>query len=97
MILSYVKDIKTHPIRGLMASGVAVSISSDDPGFFDYDGVTLDYVYAFMAWDLSLGDLKKLQINSINHSSLDEDEKREVSTMFEKRWKRFIEYLRANF
>lgn len=59
-----------------MAAGVAVSISSDDPGFFDYDGVTLDYVYAYLAWDLSLGDLKKLQINSIEHSAMDEDERK---------------------
>ena len=34
------------------------SINPDDPTFYDYDGVTLDYVYAYMSWGLSLSDLK---------------------------------------
>jgi adenosine deaminase CECR1 len=52
--------------------GVPVSISPDDPGFWDYEGVNLDYVYAYMAWELNLSDLKKLVVNSIEYSSVDE-------------------------
>jgi adenosine deaminase len=37
-----------------MDEGIAVTISPDDPGYFDYDGVTLDYVYVLLFWDLDL-------------------------------------------
>jgi hypothetical protein len=40
-----------------------------------YDGVTLDYVYAFLSWDLDITDLKKLCLNSITYSSINENEK----------------------
>ena len=57
-------------MRQMISQGIPVSISSDDPGFFGYDGVTLDFVYAFMAWDLNLAEIKKMQIDSIKHSTL---------------------------
>ena len=57
-VLGYTLDLRTHPIRGLLMDGVPVSISPDDPCLFHYDGVTLDYVYAFLAWELDLADLK---------------------------------------
>jgi len=71
-ILGYVLDMRCHPVRGLLHQGVPVSISPDDPGFWDYEGVNLDYVYAYMAWELNLSDLKKLVVNSIEYSSVDE-------------------------
>ena len=37
-----------------------MSISSDDPGLFGYEGVTLDWLYAAGAWELDIKDLKKL-------------------------------------
>jgi adenosine deaminase len=42
----------------MLHDGIPVSISPDDPGFFDYEGVTLDWVYAFLGWELNLADLK---------------------------------------
>jgi len=57
-VLGYTKDLRTHPVSFLMNRGVQVSISSDDPGLFGYEGVTLDYVYATGAWGLTLRDLK---------------------------------------
>jgi len=50
--------MRTHPTRALLANGVKVSISSDDPGFFDSPGLTLDYLYAYLCWDLSIEDMK---------------------------------------
>ena len=73
-VLGYTLDLRTHPVRGLLQAGVPVSISSDDPSLFHYDGVTLDFVYAFLAWELNLADLKQLCVNSITYSSLDEKE-----------------------
>lgn len=50
--LGYTLDLRSHPARSLMSKGVQISISSDDPSFFGYDGVTLDYAFAFVAWEL---------------------------------------------
>lgn len=58
MVLGYTKDLRVHPVNYLMNRGVQVSISSDDPGLFGYEGVTLDYVYATGAWELTVRDLK---------------------------------------
>ena len=44
-----------------------------------YHGVTLDYVYAFLAWDLNIADLKKLCFNSIKYSSLTQEEKEKLA------------------
>lgn len=64
--------MRQHPISYLIHQGLQISINSDDPGLFGYDGVTLDYVYAMGAWRLSLMDLKKLSINGIKYASIDE-------------------------
>jgi adenosine deaminase CECR1 len=57
-VLGYTKDLRQHPVSYLLRRGVPVSISSDDPGLFGYEGVTLDYAYAAGAWQLNLRDLK---------------------------------------
>ena len=31
----------------MLSLGIQASVNSDDPGLFGYEGVTLDYVYAF--------------------------------------------------
>ena len=36
MVLGYTLDLRNHPVRYLLHHGVQVSISSDDPGFFNY-------------------------------------------------------------
>ena len=58
MVLGYTKDLRSHPVSYLIRRGVQASISSDDPGLFGYEGVTLDYLYAMGAWQLDLRDLK---------------------------------------
>lgn len=63
-----------------------MSISPDDPGFFDYEGVTLDYVYAFLAWELDLADLKKLCLNSLEFSSISAEEKGKILPFFNQKW-----------
>lgn len=41
-----------------MNEGIKISVSNDDPGFFGYDGVTLDYLALVLSWDLGLKELK---------------------------------------
>lgn len=74
----------------MLHKGLQASISSDDPGFFGYEGVTLDYLYAYIAWDLDIRDIKKLSLNGIKYSSHSEEEKAQQNVVFEKKWKEFI-------
>ena len=71
-VLGYVTDLRCHPVRSLLSQGVPVSISSDDPGFWCAEGVTLDYVTAYIEWGLSLEDLKQLGLNSIEYATISE-------------------------
>lgn len=54
----------------MLKKGIQITINSDDPGFFGYEGVTMDYVYSYIAWELDIRDLKKLSLNGITYSSL---------------------------
>jgi adenosine deaminase CECR1 len=94
MVLGYTFDLRNHPIRDLTFKGLQWSISSDDPGFFNYEGVTLDYAYCTIAWELTLRDLKKLSLNGITFSSIPEAKKAHLmNDVFPGKWKEFITYL----
>lgn len=62
-----------------------------------YEGVTLDYVYVYMAWDLDIADLKKLCLNSIQYASITDEEKKELAQFFNYKWKRFLDYVMAKY
>jgi len=89
-ILGYTLDLRWHPIRDLMVRGVAVTISSDDPTFWGYNKLSLDFVYAFLAWELDLKDLKQLAINSIKQSSITDSVRISVFEKFNKDWSDFV-------
>ena len=91
-ILGYVKDLRLHPASLMLRHGIQCSISSDDPSIFNYQGLSYDYWYAFMAWELTLKDLKKLVYNSIDYSSLNPNEKRKARTYLDTQWDAFITY-----
>lgn len=77
-----------------MTRGVQFSISSDDPGLFGYEGVTLDYVYATSAWSLSLRDLKKVSLNGIKYASVSEETKKHlIENVFTPKWKEWVEWV----
>lgn len=71
-----------------------MSISSDDPGFFHYSGVTLDFIYVTLAWELDIWDLKKLCINGIKYASIP-DQKRQhlLENVFPADWNTFVTML----
>ena len=96
-ILGYVHDLRTHPTRSLLAHGVKVSINPDDHGFFCAPGVTLDYLVAFLNWDLNLMDLKQLCLNSIEFASVSAVEKKDLEQFFHYKWKIFLAYVRGKF
>jgi len=92
MVLGYTKDLRTHPVSYMLSRGVQASISSDDPGLFGYEGVTLDYVYATGAWELDLRDLKQLSLNGIKYSSIIEEEKTYLrEQIFDSKWNAWVD------
>ena len=96
-VLGYVLDLRCHPARAFLHQGLPVSISPDDPGFMGYDGVTLDYLYAFLAWELDIADLKKLCHNSIKYASITDSEKKELTKLFDYKWKRFLDFVISKY
>lgn len=82
--------MRNHPARALINQGLNISLNSDDPGFYGYSGCSLDFAYAFLAWELGVSDLKQLALNGINFSSLDEEAKLAHLEKFEEDWNTFI-------
>ena len=76
----------------MLRHGIQCSISSDDPAIFDYQGLSYDYWYATMAWELSLKDIKKLVFNSIAYSTLNSKEKKHALHYLNKKWAEFVAY-----
>ncbi len=89
-VLGYVKDVRNHPARMFMNMGVPVTISPDDPALFDYSGMTLDFVMVTLAWQLDLGEIKALCLNSLKFSALTKDEKLKEIARFEEQWSLWV-------
>lgn len=74
----------------MLSWGIQASINSDDPGLFGYRGVTLDYLYAFGAWDLTIRDLKKFSLNGIKYASITEEHKEKLYKLFDTTWAQWV-------
>jgi len=92
-VLGYTLDLRCHPTRSFLHQGLPVTISPDDPGFMGYEGVALDYLYVFLAWDLDIADLKQLVLNSIKYASVTEQQKEKLLEFFRYKWSRFLDYV----
>lgn len=57
----------------------------------DYEGVTLDWVYVYLAWELNITELKKLNYNSIEYASISEEDKVQFRQLFEEKWAIFVQ------
>ena len=91
-ILGYSADIRNHPGQHFYKMGIPIVINPDDPSFFGYDEVTVDWYEAYMAWGLNLGDLKHLAINSLNHSGMTQSEKvQAIEDKWRPMWDKYIE------
>jgi len=91
-ILDYVGDLRIHPANYFIRHGVQITINSDDPGIFAYNGLSYDYWAVFLAWQLDLRALKKLAMNSIEYSSLLPQEKQLALRHWQLEWKNFIDF-----
>ncbi|CAI8770896.1 adenosine kinase [Chryseobacterium sp. IT-36CA2] len=89
-VLGYVSDLRNHPARVLLSNGVQCSISSDDPSVYGYTGLSYDFWVAQVYWELDVKALKKLVFNSVNYSSLNDNEKKKAVTYLNQQWDDFV-------
>ncbi|HCN36138.1 MAG TPA: hypothetical protein DIS94_00295 [Bacteroidetes bacterium] len=89
-ILGYVENLRMHPASEYINKGIPITISTDDPQIFDYNGMTYDFWSIFMAWELDLRQLKKLVLNSIEYSAMSEEEKTNAYNYLNQKWSEWV-------
>ena len=90
-MLGFIPDVRNHPAVNYYRSGIPIVIAGDDPGSFGYNDLTVDYYLAFMAWGLTLYDLREIANNSIRYSSLPDRTRTIGFAEFKRQWDTFIE------
>jgi adenosine deaminase CECR1 len=91
-ILGYVGDLRAHPAVAYINAGIPVVLAPDDPGVMRHT-FSYDFYQAFMAWELDLRELKQLAMNSLLHSAMDPEEKRQALAVWRERWAEFVRWL----
>ncbi len=92
-VLGYVEDLRVHPANSLIRQGVQITISSDDPAIYQYEGLTHDYWSVLLAWQLDLRSLKKLSMNGVLYSALSDREKSDALEFWQNEWDEFVNLL----
>ena len=67
-VLKLVDDLRNHPVHGMLAEGLPVVVSPDDPAIWGAVGSSFDWAMLYFAMDKRAGGLatlKQLAINSI--------------------------------
>ena len=98
-VLNLVKDLRNHPASVLFSENYPVVISNDDPGLWGAQGLSYDFYEAFvgmMSRSADLRSLKKLAMNSIEYSSMTQDEKNRAMDLWRRQWEEFIDQLSAD-
>ncbi|GJQ76376.1 hypothetical protein Trydic_g2094 [Trypoxylus dichotomus] len=93
-VLGLVADLRNHPAAYLIARGYPIVICNDDPGNWGAEGLSYDWYLTFMAMTpeyTGLHFLKKLAINSLEYSALNETEKVTAFKIWNAKWNKFIE------
>lgn len=73
---------------------MAVAISNDDPGFWGIDAIaSYDWYIAVLAWDLSLGGVKQLAMDSIVYSGVSKEKRVELLLHWDLEWNAWIDSL----
>ncbi|EGC34793.1 hypothetical protein DICPUDRAFT_48090 [Dictyostelium purpureum] len=97
-VLGFVSDMRTHPAFDLLEQGFPLTISPDDPAIYNYYGLSYDFFEVTYGWGLDLKQLKQLCINSIQQSSLfDQNEYNTLYQAWENKWFEFIDFIINNF
>lgn len=82
-----------HVVENMrITPSLTVSISNDDPGFWGIDAlVSYDWYIAVLAWELSLGAIKQLAIDSIVHSGASVEVRATMLRHWSSSWNKWIE------
>ena len=88
-VFGYICDIRMHPSLHLLRAKVPLVISSDTEGTMGTD-ITTDWHILFMAWGLSLYDMKQMANNSLTYTALTDTEKRNALASWTTEWNHFI-------
>src|ERR1043165_1484741 len=75
---STVPDLRSHPLRDMMAAGLICSINTDDPGISAID-LRHEYEVAAPAAGLTREQIHQAQINALETAFLSAEEKRELT------------------
>lgn len=92
-MLGYIRDFRLHPAVEYMRRGIPIVLGSDDPMLFGNDGLSYDFFVAAVFWNLSLGDIKQLCLNSIQYSALSDAEKTVLLNQWIAKWDQFIDQM----
>ena len=93
-VLGLVGDLRNHPASVFFAQNYPVVVSSDDPGLWGAKSLSYDFYETFMgiiSRSSDLRALKKLAMNSIVYSVMNDEEKLRSFEIFEKQWKQFLQ------
>jgi len=63
-------NVEANPILKLIRKGYPITVNSDDPGIFGYEGVTMDWFYLIMNTGLKTSDMYLLVKNSLIYSGM---------------------------
>ncbi|CAO1424515.1 unnamed protein product [Diamesa tonsa] len=95
-VLHLVQDLRNHPAAFYISENIPIVISNDDPGFWNSQGLSYDFYYAFMAFtpaDTGLQILKQLAWNSLKYSAMSNEERKYAIVVFKTHWDQFIDYI----
>ncbi|KAH8307296.1 hypothetical protein KR044_009187 [Drosophila immigrans] len=93
-VLQLGRDYHNHPAAMLIANGVPIVISSDDPSFWWATPLTHDFYYAFLGiapFHADLRFLKKIAMNSLRYSALAKEDKKKAFEKWQKQWDKWID------
>ena len=88
-VLKLVKDLRNHPASILIQNSFPLIVSSDDPGLWGAKGLSYDFYEAFMAmasYSMDLRLLKKLALNSMTYTNMEQAGKDKCMAMWMEKW-----------
>ena len=84
------KSVEFHPIKQYFQEGLVVTVNSDDPTMFN-TSITREYLVLARKLKFTIGDLKRLIINSIGASFMPDKKKELIKSQFEEEWHQLLD------
>ncbi|KZT26489.1 Metallo-dependent hydrolase [Neolentinus lepideus HHB14362 ss-1] len=89
-ILRLTSSMPMHPLPIIVNHGIPVALCSDDPAVFGNMGLSFDYFQVLVSSEISgLTTLGQIARDSLEHSTLEGEDKARALAVWEKRWQDF--------